>query len=96
MRRYWKRSGCFRNFETPQSKLLQIVLAGQAQLEEKLGQKQMAQLLQRITMVKHLEALSPEETAGYVRHRLKVAGHCGARCAWARPISNRWRARRLT
>jgi N-acetylmuramoyl-L-alanine amidase/type II secretory pathway predicted ATPase ExeA len=66
------------NFETPHSKLLQIVLAGQAQLEEKLGQKQMAQLLQRITMVKHLEALSPEETAGYVRHRLKVAGHCGA------------------
>ncbi|MFI5096920.1 MAG: N-acetylmuramoyl-L-alanine amidase [Candidatus Acidiferrales bacterium] len=66
------------NFETPHSKLLQIVLAGQAQLEEKLGQKQMAQLLQRITMVQHLEALSPEETAGYVRHRLKVAGHCGA------------------
>ncbi len=66
------------NFETPHSKLLQIVLAGQTQLEEKLGQKQMAQLLQRITVVKHLEALSPEETAGYVRHRLKVAGYCGA------------------
>ena len=66
------------NFETPHSKLLQIVLAGQTQLEEKLGQKQMAQLLQRITMVKHLEALSPEETAGYVRHRLRVAGYCGA------------------
>ena len=65
------------NFETPHSKLLQIVLAGQPQLEEKLAQKQMAQLLQRITMVKHLEALSPEETAGYVRHRLKVAGYCG-------------------
>ena len=27
--------------------------------------------------MKHLEALSPEETAGYIRHRLKVAGHCG-------------------
>jgi len=65
------------NFETPHNKLLQIVLAGQPQLGEKLGQKQLAQLLQRITVVKHLEALSPEETAGYVRHRLKVAGHCG-------------------
>jgi len=65
------------NFETPHTKLLQIVLAGQPQLGEKLGQKQLAQLLQRITVVKHLEALSPEETAGYVRHRLKVAGHCG-------------------
>jgi N-acetylmuramoyl-L-alanine amidase/type II secretory pathway predicted ATPase ExeA len=65
------------NFETPNTKLLQIVLAGQPQLGEKLGQKQLAQLLQRITVVKYLEALSPEETADYIRHRLKVAGYCG-------------------
>jgi N-acetylmuramoyl-L-alanine amidase/type II secretory pathway predicted ATPase ExeA len=65
------------NFETSNTKLLQIVLAGQPQLGEKLGQKQLAQLLQRITVVKHLEALSLEETAGYIRHRLKVAGYCG-------------------
>ncbi len=65
------------NFETSHTKLLQIVLAGQSQLGEKLQQKQLAQLLQRITVVKHLEALSLEETAGYIRHRLKVAGHCG-------------------
>ena len=65
------------NFETPHSKLLQIVLAGQPQFWEKLRQKQMAQLLQRITMVQRLEALKPEETAGYVNHRLRVAGHCG-------------------
>jgi N-acetylmuramoyl-L-alanine amidase len=65
------------NFETSNTKLLQIVLAGQSQLGEKLGQKRLAQLLQRITVVKRLEALSPEETAGYIRHRLKVAGYCG-------------------
>jgi N-acetylmuramoyl-L-alanine amidase/type II secretory pathway predicted ATPase ExeA len=65
------------NFETSHSKLLQIVLAGQPQLAEKLGQKRQAQLLQRIAVVKRLDALSPEETAGYIRHRLKVAGHCG-------------------
>ena len=65
------------NFETTNTKLLQIVLAGQPQLGEKLAQPHLAQLLQRISMVKYLEALSPEETAGYVRHRLKVAGHCG-------------------
>jgi N-acetylmuramoyl-L-alanine amidase/type II secretory pathway predicted ATPase ExeA len=65
------------NFETSNTKLLQIVLAGQPQLGEKLGQARLAQLLQRITVVKHLEALSPEETAGYIRHRLKVAGYCG-------------------
>jgi N-acetylmuramoyl-L-alanine amidase/type II secretory pathway predicted ATPase ExeA len=66
------------NFETTNTKLLQIVLAGQPQLRDKLAQKQLAQLLQRITVVKHLQALSPEETAGYIRHRLKVAGHSGA------------------
>jgi N-acetylmuramoyl-L-alanine amidase/type II secretory pathway predicted ATPase ExeA len=65
------------NFETSNTKLLQIVLAGQPQLGEKLGQKRLAQLLQRITVVQRLEALSPEETTGYIRHRLKVAGHCG-------------------
>jgi N-acetylmuramoyl-L-alanine amidase/type II secretory pathway predicted ATPase ExeA len=65
------------NFETSNTKLLQIVLAGQPQLGEKLGQKQLAQLLQRLTVVKHLEPLAPEETAGYIRHRLKVAGYSG-------------------
>jgi N-acetylmuramoyl-L-alanine amidase/type II secretory pathway predicted ATPase ExeA len=65
------------NFETTNTKLLQIVLAGQPQLGEKLAQRGMEQLLQRITVVKHLEALSTEETAGYIRHRLKVAGHNG-------------------
>jgi N-acetylmuramoyl-L-alanine amidase len=65
------------NFETSNTKLLQIVLAGQTQLGEKLQQKQLAQLLQRITVVKHLDALSAEETAGYIRHRLKVAGYSG-------------------
>jgi N-acetylmuramoyl-L-alanine amidase/type II secretory pathway predicted ATPase ExeA len=65
------------NFETSNTKLLQIILAGQPQLGEKLGQKGLEQLRQRITVVQHLEALSPEETAGYIRHRLRVAGHCG-------------------
>jgi N-acetylmuramoyl-L-alanine amidase/type II secretory pathway predicted ATPase ExeA len=65
------------NFETSHTKLLQIVLAGQPQLGEKLGQKQLSQLRQRIAVVQRLEALSPEETAGYVRHRLKVAGRSG-------------------
>ena len=65
------------NFETEHTKLLQIILSGQPQLGDKLGQKQLSQLLQRIAVVQRLEALSMEETAGYVRHRLKVAGHSG-------------------
>ncbi len=63
------------NFETSNTKLLQIVLAGQPQLAAKLGQPQLAQLEQRIAVVQRLEAFPPEETAGYIRHRLKVSGH---------------------
>jgi N-acetylmuramoyl-L-alanine amidase len=65
------------NYETPHSKLMQIVLSGQPQLSDKLEKKQLAQLLQRVTVMKFLETLTPAETAGYIRHRLKVAGHSG-------------------
>jgi N-acetylmuramoyl-L-alanine amidase/type II secretory pathway predicted ATPase ExeA len=65
------------NFETANTKLLQIVLAGQPQLADKLAQPQLAQLLQRITVVSYLEPLSPDETGGYIGHRLKVAGYAG-------------------
>src|SRR5579862_2688218 len=65
------------NFETTHSKLMQIILAGQPQLGEKLAQYQLKQLMQRITLVQNLEPFLPEETAGYIRHRLKVAGYSG-------------------
>jgi N-acetylmuramoyl-L-alanine amidase/type II secretory pathway predicted ATPase ExeA len=65
------------NFETTHSKLMQIILAGQPQLGEKLRENQLAQLLQRITVVQYLEPFSVEETTGYIRHRLKVAGYKG-------------------
>ena len=44
------------NFETPHSKLLQIVLAGQPELANKLKQQDLSQLLQRITVMAHLAA----------------------------------------
>jgi type II secretory pathway predicted ATPase ExeA len=65
------------NFETAHSKLLQIVLAGQTELANKLKQPELSQLLQRVTVMASLEALSFEETAAYIRHRLKLAGHNG-------------------
>jgi general secretion pathway protein A len=65
------------DFETSHTKLLQIILAGQPQLAEKLAHPRLAQLRQRITVLSRLETLSPEETARYINHRLKVAGHCG-------------------
>src|SRR5579871_2326227 len=66
------------NFETAHSKLMQIVLSGQSDLANKLRQPDLSQLLQRITVMASLEAFSFEETAAYIRHRLKLAGHTGA------------------
>lgn len=63
------------NFETSNTKLLQIILAGQPQLAEKLNHPRLAQLLQRITVVQHLDAFSADETAAYIRHRLKIGGN---------------------
>lgn len=62
------------NLETYDDKLLQIVLVGQPELDEKLDSKGLRQLKQRIALRTHLCALSFEETQRYVEHRLEVAG----------------------
>ena len=65
------------DFETTHAKLLEIVLAGQPQLGEKLAQPGLSQLRQRIAIFSRLEPLSAAETTCYVEHRLKVAGYSG-------------------
>ena len=62
------------NLETPTQKLLQIILIGQPELRELLERNDLRQLAQRITGRYHLKPLSRDETHGYVRHRLRVAG----------------------
>jgi general secretion pathway protein A len=62
------------NLETPTQKLLQIILIGQPELRDLLDRTDLRQLAQRITGRYHLEPLSREESKGYVRHRLRVAG----------------------
>lgn len=62
------------NLETSTEKLLQIVLTGQPELEEKLKIPQLRQLRQRITLRCHTSALSLEETFGYIAERLRIAG----------------------
>ena len=62
------------NLETETTKLLQIVLLGQPELDEKLAQTEMRQLRQRISVWWHLGPLEASETAAYVRHRLRIAG----------------------
>ena len=62
------------NLETPKKKLLQIILIGQPELRDVLERPEMRQLAQRITGRYHLEPLSKNDTAVYVRHRMRVAG----------------------
>ncbi len=62
------------NLETNTQKLLQIILIGQPELRELLDRNELRQLAQRITGRYHLDPLSADETAAYVRHRLRVAG----------------------
>jgi general secretion pathway protein A len=75
------------NLETDQRKLLQIVLIGQPELRDKLDEKGLRQLRQRITVRYHLSPLSRWETEHYIHHRLQVAGANG------RPSFNRWAIR---
>ena len=63
------------NFETPQQKLLQIILAGPPRLAETIASPGLEQLRQRISIFAHLNPFSREETQLYIEHRLRVAGY---------------------
>jgi MSHA biogenesis protein MshM len=65
------------NLETEKRKLLQVVLFGQPELEDKLGQQSVRQLLQRITFQYQLGVLTRGELDFYLAHRLRVAGYVG-------------------
>ncbi|HEY8606822.1 MAG TPA: AAA family ATPase [Noviherbaspirillum sp.] len=67
------------NLETEKRKLLQIVMFGQPELDRKLDQEAIRQLLQRISFHYHLGPLSREDMEFYVSHRLRVAGYAGGR-----------------
>ena len=62
------------NLETGTEKILQIVLAGQPELERKLAQPALRQLRQRIALHVRLRTLAPAEVGAYVRSRLERAG----------------------
>lgn len=62
------------NLETAQQKLIQIVLIGQPELEEKLSAPSLRQLRQRITVRYHLGPLEEHEIGPYITHRLATAG----------------------
>jgi len=62
------------NLETGTEKILQILLAGQPELERKLAQTELRQLRQRIALHVRLRTLSAAEVAAYVQARLERAG----------------------
>jgi MSHA biogenesis protein MshM len=63
------------NLETESHKLMQVVLFGQPELNDKLAKKELRQLRQRITFSYHLQQMDVDQIAQYVRHRMRVAGH---------------------
>ena len=65
------------DFETPQSKLIQIVFSGQPQLADKLASPALIQLRQRVSILSRLDPFTPAETEAYIGHRLRVAGYKG-------------------
>ena len=62
------------NFETPASKLMHILLAGQPQLAEKLASQELLQLRQRISIMAQLSPLSMNEAVDYIGFRVRRAG----------------------
>ena len=65
------------NLETEKRKLIQVVLFGQPELDERLKHNSVRQLRQRISFQYQLEGLRRDEVDRYLRHRLRVAGYTG-------------------
>jgi len=80
------------NLETEKRKLLQIVLFGQKELQEKLRLPQLRQFDQRITVRATILPLDLRETSRYIQHRMSVAGAAGS--AFLSPAAERLLHRR--
>ena len=61
------------NLETAANKLIQIILLGQPELDEKLDSNELRQLRQRVSVRWRLEPMDAKETGRYIQHRLDVA-----------------------
>ncbi|MGH7740859.1 MAG: ExeA family protein, partial [Candidatus Eiseniibacteriota bacterium] len=62
------------NLERDGTKLVQVFLVGQPELEDKLARAELRQLRQRITVHYRLQPLNAEDTERYIQHRIMVAG----------------------
>ncbi|MFY8327089.1 ExeA family protein [Pseudoalteromonas sp. ZZD1] len=68
----------FTNIETESEKLIQVVLFGQPELDEKLAHTRVRQLRQRISFSYQLRPMTTGEVIYYINHRLQIAGFKGA------------------
>lgn len=66
------------NLETEKEKVIQIILIGQPELKKKLALPRLEQFSQRVVLHYHIEPLSYDETANYIKHRLMKAGNAAA------------------
>jgi len=62
------------NLETSKSKLLQVILMGQPELNEVLEKREFRQLKQRVSLRYHVQPLNKEDTGKYIKRRLRIAG----------------------
>lgn len=65
------------NLETESRKLLQVVLFGQPELNDKLNLPELRQLKQRVTFAYNLKLMDADQLYQYVKHRMTVAGYRG-------------------
>ena len=82
----------FTNLETEKTKLLQVVLFGQPELDEHLSRPSVRQLRQRITFSYALQPMDVRAVSGYLMHRLAIAGYQGPRLFNAKLVRDITRA----
>lgn len=66
------------NMETDDEKLMSVIIAGQPELAERLNQRELRQLKQRVALRCELRALTQQEAEAYVAGRIRAAGGVGA------------------
>ncbi len=79
------------NLETPTSKLIQIMLVGQPELQELIDQPELRQLRQRIALRHHLRTFDEDEVKEYVTGRLEKAGYTGRGIFKKKALRELWR-----
>ncbi len=82
------------NLETEKQKLLQVILFGQPELDERLNEKNVRQLKQRITFSYKLKPIDKDGMELYLTHRLGIAGYKGGNLFEVKAMNSLFKASR--